>query len=116
MNSKSQFLAPHIYYIWVPWYRGIAVCNAATGTTTVHRYQLDIREVSAKNLLGARPPPSSRMREYTGRLMSGCFTPFGDREVFGMASYDGIQLWFFNPDFVPDIPGAEPFLAVEESG
>lgn len=41
---------------------------------------------------------------------------FGNREVFGLASADGVQFWFFNPNFVPDIPGVEPLLAMEESG
>lgn len=34
---------------------------------------------------------------------------FGDREVFGLASDDGAQLWFFNPDFLPDLSFAKPF-------
>ena len=33
--------------------------------------------------------------------------PFGDREVFGVATKDGIQFWFFNPNFTPDLPGNE---------
>lgn len=33
-----------------------------------------------------------------------------------MVSDDGMQLWFFNPDFVPDTPCVEHFLAIEESG
>lgn len=41
---------------------------------------------------------------------------FGDHEVFGVANEDGIQLWFFNPNFTPDIPDAESFLPIEESG
>ncbi|KAL1991478.1 hypothetical protein VTN49DRAFT_4786 [Thermomyces lanuginosus] len=39
---------------------------------------------------------------------------FGDREVCGVAGEGGVQLWFFDPDFVPDIPGVEPLLALEE--
>lgn len=34
---------------------------------------------------------------------------FGDYEVYGVVSIGGIQLWFFNPEFVPNVPGAEPF-------
>lgn len=41
---------------------------------------------------------------------------FGDCEVLSAATRDGIQLWFFNPGFVPDSPGAKPFLAMEKSG
>lgn len=29
---------------------------------------------------------------------------FGDREVFGLGGDDGVQLWFFNPNFVPSFP------------
>lgn len=35
---------------------------------------------------------------------------FGDREVFGLATDIGIQLWFFNPNFAPDLPGTGPFI------
>lgn len=35
---------------------------------------------------------------------------------FRMASEDGFQLWILNPNFFPDIPGAEPFQAMGESG
>lgn len=31
-----------------------------------------------------------------------------------MASRDGIQIWFFNPNFAPDIPSVEPFQALEK--
>lgn len=41
---------------------------------------------------------------------------FGDREVFGVANEDGIQFWIFNPNFTPNLPGALPFLPMEESG
>lgn len=41
---------------------------------------------------------------------------FGDHEVFGVSSEEGVQLWFFNPNFVPGLPDARPFLPMEESG
>lgn len=40
---------------------------------------------------------------------------FGDCEVCDVARHDGIYLWFYNPNFVPDILGAEPFIPMEES-
>lgn len=109
------FLTPYIAYRWAQQLRSIAIYNAATGSTTLHAYQLDIHEISTRNLLGARLPPPSRPN---GEHIRGnsVLISFGDREVFGLASDDGMQLWFFNPDFVPDLPDAEPFLAVEESG
>lgn len=112
-------LAPLLKYGWMSEHKGIAVWNAATGTTTLHGYQLDFREVSAhKRLAAPLPPPSSDVwaRRFAAFFMDSCLSPFGDHEVFGMASDDGIQLWFFNPNFVPDLPFAEPFLAMQESG
>lgn len=41
------------------------------------------------------------------------FNVFGDREVFGVANEIGLELWFFNPKFTPDlIPGG--FISVPE--
>lgn len=109
-------LAPHIYYRWTSLRGGIAVCDAATDMVTVHPYQLDSREIYIRHRLSSPPPPSSDRDYFTSFIMSFCLVPFGDREVFGTASKDGMQLWFFNPDFVPDVPDAEPILAMEESG
>lgn len=106
---------PHIIYRWAHQLRGVAIHNADTGTISVRLYQLDVHEVGVRNLLGADLPPPSRPIGFFDLLdcASQCF---GDREVIGMPSEDGIQLWFFNPDFLPDITDAEPFLALEESG
>lgn len=107
-------VTPHIIYRWVHQLKGIGVYNAATGAATVHPYQLDTREISARSLLANLPPPGRPMDNKD--IIRFSLQPFGDREVFGVASEDGMQLWFFNPDFVPDLRSAEPFLAVEESG
>ena len=113
--GRYTSVAPHIVYRWVQQLRGIAIYNATTGTTTVRPYQLDIREVNSRNLMGAElPPPSHSPR--LGYLARSSLKCFGDREVIGVASKDGIQLWFFNPDFKPNVPDAEPFLAMEDSG
>lgn len=111
-------LTSDISYRWAHLHKGIAIHNAATGVATLHLYQLDKREIRACKLL------DPHVRKEPGRVGSWttCFDspaslrPFGDREVFGLASDDGVQLWFFNPDFVPDLPFAEPFLAMQESG
>lgn len=110
-------LTPHIIYRWVHHLRGIGVYDATTGFATVHPYQLDSREVRARNLLDARRrlPPTPRPIENTDHFRSS-LQPFGDREVFGVASENGIQLWFFNPDFAPELKDVVPFLAMEESG
>ncbi|KAL1990764.1 hypothetical protein VTN49DRAFT_6603 [Thermomyces lanuginosus] len=63
-----------------------------------------------------KPRPSWRKRLRILSPEEGPIRVFGDHEVFGLASDDGAQLWFFNPNFVPDVPNAHPFLAMEESG
>lgn len=107
--------APHIIYRWAPQQlRGFMVYNAATGITTVRPYQADVRELSAHKLFGAvsrharfmQPDPQNTFP------LKCC----GDREVYFVASDEGLQLWFFNPDFVPDLPDAGPFVPMEESG
>ncbi|KAL1973995.1 hypothetical protein VTN31DRAFT_5555 [Thermomyces dupontii] len=105
-------LAPRIFYRWAPGCEGIAVSDTATGMTTVHPYQLDTREVSARKLLSARRPPASRSPNVT-QILASFLLPFGDNEMFGLASDDGTQLWFFNPDFTPDLSFAEPFLSMK---
>ncbi|KAL1990841.1 hypothetical protein VTN49DRAFT_5844 [Thermomyces lanuginosus] len=107
-------LAPNIIYRWTQQFKGITVYNAATGTTTKRRYQLDMREVSARMLLSSKPGllPSRERNLRSGDIFpSRCC---GDREVYCVVGSDGVQLWFFNPDFVPDIPDAVPFLAMED--
>lgn len=91
-------LAPHISYHWDDHPYGARGQNAITGTTTVRPYKLNIREVEICDKLGLPQPFSSPCK---------CC---GDNEVCSMVDKDyGMQLWFFNPDFAPDIPGAEPF-------
>ncbi|KAL1992106.1 hypothetical protein VTN49DRAFT_4138 [Thermomyces lanuginosus] len=81
------FLTPHIVYSWDKLPEPFEIFNSETDTT-----------IKLPRIL---PFDSPRL--------------FGDREVFGMASEDGIQLWFFNPNFIPDIPDLELYLPMEES-
>ena len=113
--GKCGSLTPYITYRWAHQLRGIGIYSALTGTATVQPYQLDQREVSVRSLLGpSLPPPSHPMSPEDLRISS--LKVFGDREVVCVASSEGIQLWFFNPDFLPNIPGAQPFSPMEESG
>lgn len=108
-------LTPEIVYRWGNQLRRIAVYNANSGTTTLHPYRLDIREETGLNLLS--PPRPQRWRQR--RAMSyreRTLRPFGDNDIFGVASEDGAQIWFFNPKFLPDLKNSVPFLAREESG
>lgn len=110
-------LTLHIIYRWALQYRGIVVYNAARDTATVHPYQLCAREVTTRSLLAVRLPSNLRqVLPYIELVKFSTQWPFGDREVFGLGTDDGIQLWFFNPTLVPDLADAEPFLAMEESG
>ena len=103
-------ITPYMTYQWIYTLNRLDICNAAKGTTTLRPYQLDIREVRTRDVF-RNPQPHWILDPEHPRML-----PFGDREVFGLVSYDGIQLWFFNPNFVPDIPGAMPFRAMVESG
>lgn len=114
--DRCNSLTPHIIYRWSVQLRGVVVYNVTSGTATVHPYQLHAREVITRNMLGAGLPPPPCILSVAEILRFSKHKSFGDREVFGLATYDGIQLWFFNPAFVPDLPDAEPFLAMEESG
>lgn len=112
--DECGFLGPRIIYRWTHEHMGVAVLNTATGTATVHPNQLDMRQVNAYNLMGARPPFELR-HQGTSEPMDRYARVFGDQEVFGVANEGGtyLQLWFFNPDFVPDLPDTEPVRPVE---
>lgn len=102
--------SPYIIYRWAQQFRGLAICNAATGTITVAPYRWDIRELRTHNQLNRVLPQLSHPDSWKHLRC------FGDREVCGVFNKGGMQLWFFNPDFLPDVPDGEPFLAMEESG
>ena len=72
-------------------------------------YKLHPAKKTLSRLFDDRPLP-------TGDHEKPRLLPFGDREVIGFANEDGMQFWFFNPDFSTSLPDAEPFLAMEESG
>lgn len=81
----------------------------------MHPYNLHARESSVRWWFENNPLPKSWKQVYNGDIEQ-YFLPLGSHEVFGMASDDGVQLWFFNPTFAPDLPGVEPFRAMEERG
>lgn len=104
-----QILTPYIAYQWNITQRQIEITDVANNTATLHPYQPEVREMGTRRTLwhwkrlGYRP-------ELIYIIL------FGNCEVFGLLGYDGIQLWFFNPNFVPDIPDTGHFVPVEESG
>ncbi|KAL1992162.1 hypothetical protein VTN49DRAFT_4194 [Thermomyces lanuginosus] len=106
------FLLPDISYHWRMISRRLEIFNADKQVQTMLPYQLHPQETRFRELLTAATP----RRNLLDSISEHFFHSFGDSEVFCLASNDGIQLWFFNPNFTPDIPGAVPFLPMEESG
>lgn len=99
-------LTPNLVYHWNPRFLWLEICDADNQTRIQHPCPLDIREV--ETCKGLRNWP---VREDESPLFSSrpYLNPLGDREVVGLASEDGIQMWFFNPHFVPNVPYAKPF-------
>ncbi|KAL1996343.1 hypothetical protein VTN49DRAFT_108 [Thermomyces lanuginosus] len=105
-----QTLTPYIAYQWNSSVRKLEITNVASGTITMRPYQPDVREV--RTLRALQQPQRQASIDFYGPPLF----PFGDSEVLGLVSYDGIQLWFFNPSFLPDVPDAVPFLPTGDSG
>ncbi|KAL1990134.1 hypothetical protein VTN49DRAFT_5973 [Thermomyces lanuginosus] len=86
-------LSVHLVYRYSSESGQVAVCNSNTRTVTLHPVQL--------------PDSSPDQELQTSRNANLSFTSwtkdfFGDREVFGLLSQAGVQLWLFNPSFAPD--------------
>lgn len=105
-------LTSKILYYWCRDRRWLMLFNADNISVLTRPYQFDAREIRVRKLLW---PSASSQDGATADERERALLIFGDREVFGAATEDGIQLWFFNPNFTPDLPGAEPFLPVQES-
>lgn len=85
-SGRSTFLTPNLVYRCNSETMELVAYNTTTGAATLRSIdkQLEREELlSRDNVLE--------------------FNLFGDREVFGFAVKTGIQLWFFNPSFTPDI-------------
>ncbi|KAL1996816.1 hypothetical protein VTN49DRAFT_7681 [Thermomyces lanuginosus] len=108
-SATYALLTPHIAYHWDREFRWLEIFNADSQVTAMRPYEWDVREVAAQKWFAASSPRLPNQQK--PRLL-----PFGDREVFGLVSEDGIQIWFFNPNFTPDLAGAEPFIAATETG
>lgn len=96
-------LSPNIIYRWVKQLKGIMVYNTATRTAIVRPYHPDVRALNAHILHRAELQfPNSMAIADFWRLSPWRFC--GGREVYCLVNDDGVHLWFFNPDFMPDIP------------
>lgn len=90
--SSSAYLLPNLVY------RSstktgrcqVSVFNATTGEVTLH---------SVQSSTSLNSFPQQKWGAASGNPLE---VVFGDREVFGWANDTGVQLWFFNPRFVPD--------------
>lgn len=101
-------LTPYIFYRLHKADGRLAIYDAINGKATLHSLdELGIREVHADGMCDCEPV-APWARRGAANSWSGTWVPFGDREVFGLAGKCGVQLCFFNPDFVPDLPGAVP--------
>ncbi|KAL1976750.1 hypothetical protein VTN31DRAFT_3032 [Thermomyces dupontii] len=84
-------LTPYLIYFW-NWRTGdIAIYNATIDTVTQHQtHKLD--SSSSLDAMDPLDPPYEHLQ----------IEIFGDRKIFGMADKSGVELWCFNPNFVPD--------------
>lgn len=107
-QSNSAFLTPDIFYHWCDEKKVIEIFSPDQQTKPVVRYQPHAREVTVREWY--------KRAKSDGWLDPGDLPlePLGDREVFCLLSCDGIHFWFFNPNFTPDFPGAEPWIAAED--
>ncbi|KAL1995419.1 hypothetical protein VTN49DRAFT_1606 [Thermomyces lanuginosus] len=94
VRCANDDLARNIVYCYFDGTRNVAVCDAAAGKVTLHPVRF-----RGNRIIRIRTVSNSRPRD---PYNAAYFTTFGDREVFGLANKHGIQLWFFNPSFVPD--------------
>ncbi|KAL1976917.1 hypothetical protein VTN31DRAFT_3199 [Thermomyces dupontii] len=98
-DDLSRTLTPYISYHWNCRRNRLDICNAATGTTTMHPYQLDRREVYTHKVARSysrRPkhPPGSPA--LFALYVVSCFNRHEH-----LVSHDGIQIWYFDPKLEP---------------
>lgn len=92
--DRSAFLTRHLVYRSTMT-RQIAVCNATTGTVALHSCPLRL----AADVFMVR----TWWKPLQHRTSNPLFRVSGDREVVGLANDAGVELWLFNPNFVPDL-------------
>lgn len=126
--NECEHLTPDMAYQYNNALKGLDICNATNGIRIMLPYQLDIREVTTLELFHKqdRQPETEDDDDDDGdgdddddddsdddedELLH--VRLFGDQEVLCLVNHDGVQLWFFNPDFVPNLPDLEPFVAME---
>ena len=92
-NNPCPLLTPYISYQWDNQLGQLHVINTANGSSHMHPYQRDCREITD-----------------SGKVL------MGNNEVLFLLSVDGIQIWIFNPNFDFDLELGDPFIPMEASG
>lgn len=102
-GNLCEQITPYMTFQWNDPPNRLHFSNTANGRRIMLPYEMDIVETQTRRLL----------HEYRRQGTEPPMLLIGDREVICVANYDGIQLWLFNPNFVPDFPDAMPFCAME---
>ena len=92
--DRSAFLTRHLVYRSTMT-RQVAICNATTGAVTLHSCPLRL----ATDGFMVRTWWEALQHRTRNQLFHVC----GDREVVGLANDAGVELWLFNPNFVPNL-------------
>lgn len=98
-----DMLTPYITYEWNSRVSRLDIYNTTNGTTTMNSRQIDIREVCSSELLHEHSHQSN-IEDGIAHVQLA-----GNSEVLCLASDEIIQLWFFNPKFVPDLLDSTSF-------
>lgn len=81
-------------------------------------YELDIREYRTRKFLfdyddySIHSEGEDEDRPNVNEEGSGMLV-IGDREILCLVNRDGFQIWFFNPNFVPNLEFTHRFIARE---
>lgn len=105
--NYCAFSTTDIIYRWNNSRGHVEIFDVVRRTSTTRPYRLHTQEGRIRELLALPGKKHESAIDSNGTFI----VPFGDHEVFGLASNDGVQVWFFNPNFAPDLPDAQPVSA-----
>lgn len=92
-------LTPYLFYRRTMKDGQTVIYNAATGTeANLSTQSLDIQGASGGSLGSLH---CGKLEVGIGQYHANLLVHFGDREVFGLGTDDGVHLWLFNPSFPP---------------
>lgn len=106
-----DLLTPYISYEWDGYTNQLYIYDTTNGTTAMRSRHIDVPEVYESELLHEHGRQSNQLiiegRDPGMQL-------FGNREVLCLAGDNVVQLWFFNPNFVPDLRDSTQFPTITE--